>query len=150
MNEMMSKTIEKGRRVELHFSITLDNGFVAESTFDHEPLNFVSGDGTLITTLDEFLVGLKEGDEGQLVVTPSNGYGERDEENVHQMQRSEFSDEIKMEKGLIIGFCTPAGDEIPGTVLDVNDEQVTMDFNHPFAGHEVTFDIQVLSVAELH
>lgn len=142
----MSKVIEHGSRVEMHFRISLENGFIAEDTFAEEPQAFESGDGSLLPALDDFLLGMKVGDEGQLVVNPDQGFGFSDEENVHQIPRSDFADNMLLAKGQIVGFVTPAGDEVPGVILAIENDQLTIDFNHPFAGHTVTFDVEILSV----
>lgn len=143
-----SKTIEisHGSRVTMHFRISLENGFVAEDTYKDEPQVFESGDGSLVPALDEFLLGMKAGDEGQLALNPDQGFGFADEANIHQMPRSDFADNVLLAKGQIVGFVTPAGDEVPGTILKIENDQLTIDFNHPFAGHVVTFDVEILSV----
>lgn len=143
---MSSKIIEPGSQVEMHFRITLDNGFVAEDTFSEEPFEFQIGDGSVIPALEDFLLGMKAGDEGQLTLNPDQAYGERTEENIHQMPRSDFPTDMPVGKGRVVGFTTPSGDEIPGTILNVADDQVTVDFNHPLAGHVMTIDVKVLSV----
>ncbi len=140
--------IKFGSRVEMHFRISLGNGFVAEDTFAEEPQVFESGDGSLVSALDEFLLGMKAGDEGQLVLSPDHGFGFSDEANIHQMSRSEFDVNTLLAKGQIVGFVTPAGDEVPGTIIKIENDQLTIDFNHPFAGHVVTFDVEILSVEE--
>ena len=62
------------------------------------------------------------------------------------MPRSEFPTEIQLEAGLIIGFTTPSGEEVPGAIQEIKDEEVVVDFNHPLAGHEVIFDVEILEV----
>jgi len=143
---MPTKKIQSGSLVKMHFRITLENDFIAEDTFIDEPLTLKSGDGTLVPALDEFLLGLKANDEGQLVLNPDQGFGFRDEANIHQIPRSEFADDMSPATGQIIGFVSPAGDEVPGTIIAVEDDQLRVDFNHPFAGHVVTFDVKILSV----
>jgi len=145
-NMETAKKISSGSRVTMHFRISLGNGFVAEDTFAEDPQSFVSGDGSLLPALEAFLSGMQAGDEGQLVLNPDQGYGFRDEENIHQMPRSEFADNAVLAKGQIVGFVTPSGDELPGTILKIENDQLTIDFNHPFAGHVVTFDVKILSV----
>ncbi|MDH5257810.1 MAG: FKBP-type peptidyl-prolyl cis-trans isomerase [Gammaproteobacteria bacterium] len=143
---MSSKEIQGGSRVVMHFRISLENGFVAEDTFAEEPMTFESGDGTLIPALDEFLIGLQAEDHGQLVLNPDQGFGFRDDANIHQISASDFADDISLAEGQIIGFVSPAGDEVPGTILSIEKDQLMVDFNHPFAGHVVTFDVKILSV----
>ena len=144
---MSVNEIIEGREVALHFRITLDNGFIAEDTFSDEPFVFKSGDGSLLPALDEFLLGMKEKDEGQLVLEPDQGFGHKHEENIHQMPRSGFDENMLLRKGQVIGFTSPAGDEVPGTIVNIENDQLTIDFNHPFAGHTITFDVMVESVS---
>ena len=143
---MSSKKIKTGSRVEMHFRISLENGFVADDTFKEEPHIFESGDGSLVPALDEFLLGMEAGDEGQLTLNPDQGFGFIDEGNIHQVPKSNFPSDTILAKGQIVGFVSPAGDEVPGTIVAINDDQLTVDFNHPFAGHVVTFDVAIVDV----
>ena len=139
-------TIQPGSEVVMHFSITLKDGTVADSTEGEEPLQFVMGDQTLIEGLELALYGLKVGDKQSLTIDPENAYGFPDPENVHVMQRDEFPEDMEIKKGVIVGFATPSGDEFPGTVTEIGETEVTVDFNHPIAGHEITFDVEILEI----
>ena len=136
-----------GSRVTMHFSITLEDGTVAEESFSGEPLQFIMGDGTLNEGLELGLYGMKAGEEETLTMSPEQTFGFHDPENIHEMARSEFDGEIQLEPGMIIGFTTPAGDELPGIIKSAEDEKVTVDFNHPLAGHELLYRIKILEVS---
>ncbi len=140
------ETIQPGSEVVMNFSITLEDGTVADSTEGEEPLQFVMGDQTLIEGLELALYGLKVGDKQSLKIDPENAYGYPDSENIHAMQRDDFPNDMEIKKGVIVGFATPAGDEFPGTVTEVGEKQVTVDFNHPMAGHVITFDVEILEI----
>ena len=140
--------IRPGSRVTMHFSITLEDGTVAESSFDDEPLKFTMGDGTLHEGLELGLYGMRPGDEETLTMTPEQTFGFHDPDNVHEMARSDFDPELEIQEGMIIGFTTPAGDEVPGIIKSVQDEIVSVDFNHPLAGHDLLYRIRVLEVEE--
>lgn len=146
MNDAV-KTIGPGSEVVMHFTLAIEDGTVAESTVDAEPLHFVLGDGTLVEGLEHALYGLKAGDRQSLLIAPENAFGYPDEDYVITMPRSEFPADMALEPGLIIGFTTPAGHEVPGAVLEVTGESVQVDFNHPLAGHELSFDVEILEVA---
>ena len=139
-------TIQRGSEVVMHFSITLEDGTVADSTEGEEPLQFVMGDQTLIEGLELALYGLKVGDKQSLKIDPENAYGYPDPENIHVMQRDDFPEDMEIKKGVIIAFAMPDEDEFPGTITEVSDKQVTVDFNHPIAGHEITFDVEILEI----
>ena len=132
--------------VILHLSLTLEDGTVAESTFGDEPLSFVMGDGTLVRGLELGLYGLRPGDTQRLVLYPEQAFGLRDPDKIHRMPRADFDDDMVLEPGVIIGFETPDGEEIPGMVSAVGDESIEVDFNHPLAGHTVIFNVEIIDV----
>ena len=141
-----TETIQNGSEVLMHFTITLEDGTVADSTDGEDPLRFVMGDQTLIEGLELALYGLKAGDKQSLKIDPENAYGYPDPENVQAMQREDFPSNMELAKGVIVAFATPDDEEFPGMVMEVGDEQVTVDFNHPLAGHQITFDVEILEV----
>jgi FKBP-type peptidyl-prolyl cis-trans isomerase SlpA len=130
----------------MHFSISLPDGTEAASTFEDEPTTFVMGDGTVSEGLELALYGLVAGDTQSLTLKPDQAFGPRDEAKVQPMPRANFSPEMDLEPGLIIGFTTPDGNEVAGIVQEVKEQDVVMDFNHPLAGMEVIFRVEVLEV----
>jgi FKBP-type peptidyl-prolyl cis-trans isomerase SlpA len=130
----------------MHFSISLPDGTEAASTFEDEPTTFVMGDGTVSEGLELALCGLVAGDTQSLTLQPDQAFGPRDEAKVQPMPRANFSLEMDLEPGLIIGFTTPDGNEVAGIVQEVKEQDVVMDFNHPLAGMEVIFRVEVLEV----
>ena len=138
--------IGHGSTVVMYFSIELEDGTVAETTEDGDPLTFVMGDETLVEGLELALYGLKAGDKQSLKIGPENGYGYPDPENIHAMDRGDFPDDMELERGMIVSFAMPDDEEYPGMIKEVGSEQVTVDFNHPLAGHEILFDVEILEV----
>ncbi len=139
--------IVPGSKVTIHLSITLEDGTVAESTFDEEPMSFVVGDGTIIEGLELALYGMKAGEEDTITMTPEQTFGFHDPENVHDMLLSDFNDDLQPEENQIIAFHTPAGDEVAGMVKKVAADSVTVDFNHPLAGHDLKYRMKIIDVA---
>jgi FKBP-type peptidyl-prolyl cis-trans isomerase SlpA len=142
----MSDTIGVGSRVVMHYSITLPDGTVADSSFEDEPLDFTMGDGSLLPGLELALYGLKAGETQTLTLTPEQAFGYPDPSNVHEMPLTEFPPELEPEPGRIIEFTTPGGDSLAGTVTEVSGESAKVDFNHPLAGLELRFTVEILSV----
>ncbi|WP_127475925.1 FKBP-type peptidyl-prolyl cis-trans isomerase [Sulfurivermis fontis] len=138
--------ITRGSHVRLHYTITLEDGTEADSSRGGEPLDFVLGDGTMLEGLEDFLLGMRAGQRAAYSVSPEQGFGYRDAEAVHVMPRSDFPAEMELAPGVIVAFTTPAGDEVPGTVTALDETQVTVDFNHPLAGHTLNFDVEILAV----
>jgi FKBP-type peptidyl-prolyl cis-trans isomerase SlpA len=140
-------TVQPGCEVVLHCSITLEDGTVAENTFEEEPIRVVMGeDDVLIKTLQMALYGTKVGDRDSLMVDPENAFGLRDEGAIHTMPRSDFPEEMELEVGQIIAFSTPTGDEIPGAIIELDENNAQVDFNHPLAGREIKFEFEILEI----
>lgn len=146
---MSSEKITAGSSVLIDYTLALEDGTVIESTQGSDPLRFTIGDGALIEGLEAALVGLTAGDRQCVQLSPLEAFGFADETNVHLMTRDKFPDDMELEPGLIIGFTTPSGEQVPGKILELPDETlVVIDFNHPLAGHSITFDVEVLAVGE--
>lgn len=135
--------------VLLNFTLSLTDGTVVDATEENQPMRLRMGDGSLIEGLEQSLYGMKAGDHQCLSIEPRDAFGFPDETNLHEMPRSEFAEDIELKPGLIIGFSTPAGDEVPGTIKDLKDDLVLVDFNHPLAGREIIFDVEILEVRRL-
>jgi FKBP-type peptidyl-prolyl cis-trans isomerase SlpA len=138
--------IVPGSRVSLHLKITLEDGTEAISTFGEAPLDFTLGDGTLQPGLELAIYGLAAGDTQTLNLLPEQAYGHRDPALVQYMPMTDFDAAFEPEVGQVIAFALPSGDETPGLVLAVDEGRVEVDFNHPLAGHEITFTVEILSV----
>lgn len=144
--EQAPDIIRPGSRVKLHLSITLEDGTVAESTFDDAPMEVVIGDGTLHEGLEQALCGLTPNTSRSIRLSPEQGFGRPDPDARHTLSRDEFPPDLDTEPGVIVLFTTPAGDEVPGTIRAVDENGVEVDFNHPLAGHEIVLSVAILTV----
>ena len=132
--------------VTLHFSLALEDGTVAISTFDEEPMSITMGDGNFMPGMEMAIYGLTEGDEQTITLTPEQAYGYPDQQLIHELPLSDFGDAMQPETGQVIAFSLPNGEETPGVILEVNDEIAKVDFNHPLAGHDVVFKVKILKI----
>jgi len=146
----MTDEINMHSLVLMHYTLGLPNGSVLESSYDDEPVEINMGHGDLTEGMELALYGLREGDKQSLTLTPEQGFGLRDEDNISEMPASDFPDDLPPEAGLAFSFETPDGQEIPGTVLRVHEENVEVDFNHPLAGQELVFSVEILGVNNAH
>jgi len=146
MTTIDTLTIGQGTKVTINFTLSLIDGTIVDSTTDAEPLCFEIGDGCLIEGLELVLYGMKAGEKQSVSLDQRETFGYPDEENIHIMERAEFSDDIELQAGNIIGFSIPSGEEIPGTIKEVSDEEVVVDFNHPLAGRDIIFDVEVIEI----
>ena len=97
-------------------AITLEDGTVAEDSFDGDPLEFTMGDGTLNKGLEMGLYGMKAGEEDTMTMSPEQTFGFHDPDNIHDMPLTDFDPAMDLQEGIIIGFTTPAGDEVSGMI----------------------------------
>ena len=143
---MSEQRIGQGSTVTLHFSLKFENGEVVDSNFEKDPATFTIGDGSLLPGFERTLFGLKAGDERSFEVLPEQAFGIPNEQNVQVMPRSQF-DSMELDYGVLVIFKDDARGEIPGVIKDFNDQQVTVDFNHPLAGKVITFDVKIVAVS---
>lgn len=145
---MTETRIGQNTEVTLHFALHLENGDTVDSTFDKAPAVFKVGDGNLLPGFETALFGFKAGDERKLTIAPENAFGQPNPQNVQVMPRSQF-DGMELSEGLLVIFNDAANTELPGVVKAFDDNQVTIDFNHPLAGKTLNFEVKILNVKAL-
>ncbi|HIF9317668.1 FKBP-type peptidyl-prolyl cis-trans isomerase [Photobacterium damselae subsp. damselae] len=133
--------------VLIHFTIELEDGSLAESTYAlGKPAKFRLGDGSLTPNFEQCLLGLYVGDKEKFILAPEDAFGLPNPNNIHQININKFSAEAPAEVGTIIAFSGSDGQEIPGVVIAVENEMVTIDFNHPLSGQTITFTVDVMAI----
>lgn len=133
-------------RVTLHFAVRLMDGTEMDSTFGGNPASFVWGDESLLPGFEKALAGLKAGDRRSVFIDAENGFGAYNEENVQHFPRKEFAGHDELEPGTVISFADAAGAELPGVIKSADAQWVSVDFNHPLAGRELTFEVEIVAV----
>ncbi|EPI5804515.1 FKBP-type peptidyl-prolyl cis-trans isomerase [Vibrio parahaemolyticus] len=140
-------TITNDSIVTLHFTIKMKDGSVADSTHNMgKPAKFVMGDGSLSENFEQCLVGLQSGENKAIELKAQDAFGMPNPDHIHHMDRTKFVGEAEVEVGTIMAFSGPDGMEIPGIIIEIAGDSVTVDFNHPLAGQDVTFEVEILSV----
>lgn len=135
--------ISKHKVAAIHYTLTNNEGQVLDSSAGREPLYYIQGIGNLIPGMEEGLEGRKQGDKFDLKVSPEKGYGVKDDKMIQRVPRSAFGGgEIK--KGM--QFQTNHGQVV--TVTEVDLSEITVDANHPLAGVELNFAVEVVSIRE--
>ena len=135
--------IAKHKVASIHYTLTDNDGKVLDSSSGREPLHYIQGIGNLIPGMEEGLEGKKQGDKFNLKVSPEKGYGVKSDELIQKVPRSAFGDQ-KIEKGM--QFQTNQGGVV--TVTNVGLSEITVDANHPLAGVELNFAVEVISIRE--
>jgi FKBP-type peptidyl-prolyl cis-trans isomerase SlpA len=140
-------TIQKDSAVTMHFAIKLKDGSIADSTHQMgKPAKFIIGDGSLSDNFEACLIDLNEGEKRSIDLKAEDAFGLPNPDNIHHMDRAKFMGETEVEVGTIMAFSGPDGVEIPGIIANIAGDSVTVDFNHPLAGQDVVFDVEILSV----
>ncbi|AKX45530.1 peptidylprolyl isomerase [Thiopseudomonas alkaliphila] len=142
---MSEQRIGHDSQVTLHFALKIDEGNVVDSTFDKDPATFNVGDGSLLPGFEQVLFGLKAGDKRSFTILPEQGFGQPNPQNVQVMPRSQFTD-MELDYGVLVIFQDAAQGELPGVIKAFDEQQVTVDFNHPLAGKDITFDVEIIHV----
>jgi FKBP-type peptidyl-prolyl cis-trans isomerase SlyD len=133
--------IRKDTVASIHYTLRDGDGNILDTSSGREPLIYLQGAGNLIMGMEEGLEGKKKGDKFQLKISPDKGYGVKDDNLVQKVPRSAFGSQ-DVNKGM--QFQTNQGQVV--TVTDVGLESITVDANHPLAGVELHFDVEVTDV----
>ena len=137
--------IEAGKTVKVHYKGTLDDGSVFDNSEGRDPIEFQMGSGSLIPGF-EAAVAEMEIDETRSVTIPSaEAYGDVNEDMVGEIPRSNLPDDIEPEVGMVLSMQSPDG-EMPVRVVAVDEENLTLDANHPLAGQNLTFELTLIEV----
>ncbi len=143
---MKELPVDKGCRVTLNFALKFPDGEVIDSTFDKTPATLEIGDDNLPENFEAYLMGMKAGQKASYEVPPEKGFGQRNPNNIQTFRRHEFSADMVLETGVMISFADARQSELPGVVRRVEGDEVEVDFNHPLAGHTLTFDVEIIDV----
>ena len=139
--------IENKRVVQIHYTLKDDQGEILDSSAGKSPLPYIHGVGALIPGLEKQLLGKQAGDKFIAVVAPADGYGEYDEEQVFEVPVSEFEGDDELQLGMQIQLDTESGPAI-ATIVNMEEDVITLDLNHPLAGTTLNFDVEVVEVRD--
>lgn len=139
--------VDYNSTISIQYKLSLEDGTEVESNFEDEPLELTIGDKTLTDGMEDALIGLKTGETIKATLSPEQAYGYPNEENIHNIPIEDFPDDMPPEVGQVIAFDAPTdGDEILGTIIEVNNTEVQVDFSHPLAGRTLIFEAEIKSI----
>ena len=138
--------VQKGSQVVLNFALSLMDDQVIDSTFDKAPATLIVGDGNLPGGFEGLLIGLEAGAKDTFVISPENAFAQPNPNNIQTMKRSDFAADMELEVGMVVSFADANQAELPGVIQTVEDNLVQVDFNHPLAGKELKFQVEILEV----
>ncbi|KFB09581.1 FKBP-type peptidyl-prolyl cis-trans isomerase [Nitratireductor basaltis] len=137
---------KSGDTVRVHYTGRLEDGTQFDSSEGRDPLQFQVGGGQIIPGLEKQIEGMNEGDKATVTVPADEAYGPRDERQVQTVPRSAFPADLDLKMGASLQATTPEGRQIPLTVVGMSDDDVTVDANHPLAGHDLVFDVELVEI----
>lgn len=133
--------------ITIHFTIKGEKGNLIDSTVGQEPYSFLSDSQQMFPKVEEKIGEMKVGDKLELTLSPEDAYGEHNEEAVQVTARAGFPGDAELKEGMT--FLTKQGEqEVPVTIKKIEDENVTIDFNHPMAGQKVICELELISTRD--
>ncbi len=139
--------VKNGDTVRVHYHGTLSDGSTFDSSEGREPLEFKVGEGQVIKGFDSALVDMKVGDKKTVHIPVEDAYGERRDDMMMQYPKSEFPADMTPEAGMQLHMSDNSGNVFPVMIAEVLDDVVLLDANHPLAGQDLNFEIELVSIA---
>ena len=137
-----------GQTVRVFYTGKLDDGTVFDSNVGGQPLEFQAGTGMMIEGFDKAVMNMEVGEKKTVIIPAAHAYGEHDPKKVAQIPRSQFPNAENAPLGVRVMLSAPGGRPIQAVITDVNDEFVTVDFNHELAGKDLTFEIELSEIVD--
>tara|TARA_B100000902_G_scaffold386095_1_gene428296 strand:+ start:2936 stop:3373 length:438 start_codon:yes stop_codon:yes gene_type:complete len=144
---MGKKVIAKeGREVQVHYKGSFDDGTIFDSSYDRgHTIGFTVGAGEMIAGFDAAVAGMKVGETKQVTLEPEEAYGSHNPDGVQAVPKQSFPQDFQFEEGLVIEGSVE-DQPVRGIISEIQDEFVVVDFNHPMAGKNLNFDIELVEV----
>lgn len=141
------KTIAEDSQVSLHYRIALADGTEMISTFESEAATFKMGHSELGRKIENHLLGLAKGSRHRFELAAGEAFGQRHQALIEHIPRSELPADVELEVQAVLSFTAPDGSTFSGQILEIEAENVLIDFNHPLAERALTFDVHVQDVS---
>ncbi len=138
--------IKKGSRVTFNYELRNESGEVIDSTFESEPVIYIQGEGEIIEGLEEFLDGEEPGFSAKVTIPPEKAYGVTNDDLVVFAGPENFEDDVALEVGSTVETEDPDGETIVFRIIEISDDKVYLDGNHPLADQTLDYKVEVLEV----
>jgi len=137
---------KSGDTVKVHYTGTLDDGTQFDSSQGRDPLEFTLGAGSVIPGFDTGVTGMSVGETKTIQIPSDQAYGPRQDQLTQEVPRSAIPADMELEQGMVLQARNPDGNTLNFTVLEFNDETVKVDGNHPLAGKDLTFALELVAI----
>ncbi len=142
------KTVTPGDVVSVHYTGKLENGEVFDSSEGKEPLSFQVGSGMVIKGFNDAVIGMREGEEKEVTLSPEEAYGYRNEELVKDVPKEMLGGQFEPEVGMMLAIQMEDGSKVPATITDVQKDSIVIDLNPPLAGETLNFKITLMKISD--
>jgi len=138
--------VKAGDTVKVHYHGRLTDGTTFDSSEGREPLEFKVGSGQVIKGFDDGVTGMEVGQKKTINIPVEEAYGPKNEEMVVNFPRANFPEDLNPEVGMQLNMTNGSGQVIPVVIVEVGEEEVILDANHPLAGQDLVFDLELVSI----
>ncbi|NDC40905.1 MAG: peptidylprolyl isomerase [Chitinophagia bacterium] len=138
--------VQKGDKVSVHYHGTLQDGTTFDSSLNREPLQFTAGAGQVIKGFDDAVMDMNIGDKKTVNIPVQHAYGERNDDMLLEYPVSDFPADMPPAVGMELQMSDNQGNIFPVVIVEVNGENVLLDANHPLAGKDLTFEIELVAI----
>ncbi|MDP3980906.1 MAG: peptidylprolyl isomerase [Chlamydiota bacterium] len=138
---------KNGDSVRVHYTGKLNDGTIFDSSTNREPMQFTIGEGNLIADFEQAVIGMNIGDKKTISINAEKAYGPYNQEMAITVDRSNVPEDIKPEIGQQLQLTTSDGRTLNVSVIEVAEKTITIDANHPLAGKDLTFDLELIEIA---
>jgi FKBP-type peptidyl-prolyl cis-trans isomerase 2 len=142
----MMNQVKKGDKVRVHYHGRLNNGQTFDKSEGREPLEFEVGSGMVIMGFDEGVKGMVVGDKKTINIPFDQAYGPRNPDMVIEMPKDRFPKDMELEVGMPLGMSDGQGQQFEVTITEIKDDSVILDANHPLAGQDLIFDLELVEI----
>ena len=146
IKQIIMQEAKKGDKVKVHYHGKLTNGETFDSSAGREPLEFEVGSGSVIKGFDEGVSGMKVGEKKTINIPVDEAYGQRSEDMLIEFPKDRFPTDMEIKEGMQLMMSNGTGQNIPVIVTEVKDDAVILDANHPLAGEDLIFDIELVEI----
>ncbi len=137
---------QNGDKVKVHYHGKLRSGETFDSSNGREPLEFTVGSGQVIKGFDDGVRGMQQGDKKTIEIPVGDAYGEKEDERVVEFPKTQFPPDLTPQVGMQLMMSDGAGQQLPVVIVEIKEDSVVLDANHPLAGQDLIFDIELVEI----
>ncbi len=139
-------TVKKGDKVKVHYTGKLTDGTVFDSSLERDPIEFEVGAGQMIAGFDKAVDGMQVGDKKVTDIASAEAYGDKRDDMMVPVPMDKLPADIKPELGMQLSMQQPDGQALPVVIAEVNEDHIVLDANHPLAGKDLSFEIELVEI----